>query len=62
MDYNRIGDVLAGEGKLDDALAAYQKNLKIMQMLVQRNKLNADWWRDLGISYERGGRCAGATA
>jgi tetratricopeptide (TPR) repeat protein len=51
-DYSKIGDLFV-ENKPDEALVAYQNNLSIMKRLTEHDQRRADWWRDLGVAYER---------
>jgi tetratricopeptide (TPR) repeat protein len=51
----RVGEVLVRQGKLQEALDAYQQNLDIQQRLTDRDKTNAGWKRDLALSYENVG-------
>jgi tetratricopeptide (TPR) repeat protein len=39
------------QAKLQDALDAYQQSLKIRQTLAEQDKSNADWQRNLWMSY-----------
>ena len=52
---NKIGDLLAREGRRDEALKAYQAGLAIVEKLVAGNPQVAEWQRDLAISLVRVG-------
>jgi hypothetical protein len=49
---DNIGNVLVAQGKLQDALDAYQQGLAIVKHLADQNKSNAVWQRDLSVNYE----------
>ena len=55
VSYNKIGDVLVAQGKLDEALTAYRDSLAIAERLRQADPGNAGWQRDLSVSYDRVG-------
>jgi predicted negative regulator of RcsB-dependent stress response len=40
-----LGDVRVAQGKLQDALDAYQQGLKIRQTLAEQDKSNLGWQR-----------------
>ncbi len=42
--------MLRGQGKLDQALEAYQEERDTVQKLVQRDQTNSDWQHDLAFS------------
>jgi tetratricopeptide (TPR) repeat protein len=48
---DNLGDVRVAQGKLQDALDAYQQSLKIRQTLAAQGKSNSGWQRDLSASY-----------
>jgi tetratricopeptide (TPR) repeat protein len=50
-----VGDVLVDQGKLQEALEAYQQSLKIRQTLAEQDETNSGWQRDLAVSYNRVG-------
>jgi tetratricopeptide (TPR) repeat protein len=50
-----LGDVLVAQGKLEEALGAYQQSLKIRQTLAEQDKSNVGWQRDLSVSYDKVG-------
>jgi tetratricopeptide (TPR) repeat protein len=58
---SNLGDVLVLEGKLDDALRAYEQSQDIAKRLVDQDKpadqakINTMWHEDLAISYQRVG-------
>jgi tetratricopeptide (TPR) repeat protein len=52
---DNIGNVLVAQGKLQDALDAYQQGLAIVKHLADQNKSNAVWQRDLSVNYEKVG-------
>jgi tetratricopeptide (TPR) repeat protein len=45
------GDVLRAQGRLPEALAAYQQGLAIAKRLTDQDPSNAGWQRDLAASY-----------
>jgi hypothetical protein len=45
--------VLVAQGNLQEALQSYHDELTIMERLASSNPGNADWQRDLSVSYER---------
>jgi tetratricopeptide (TPR) repeat protein len=49
------GDILAAQGKLAEALAAYQADLAIAQRLADLDSDNTEWQRDLSISHNKVG-------
>ena len=52
---NNLGDVLEEQGKLQEALDAYQQGLAIAKRLAEQDKSNAGRQRDLAVSYEKVG-------
>jgi hypothetical protein len=50
LAYNRVGEVLAAQGKLEDAQAAYGEELAISGALVEKAPSNAGWQRDLAVA------------
>jgi tetratricopeptide (TPR) repeat protein len=60
VGYERIGDVLVAQGKLQEALEAYQQSLKIRQTLAEQDKTNSSWQSDLSVSYQRVGEILAA--
>jgi tetratricopeptide (TPR) repeat protein len=57
---NVVGDVLADQGNLTEALKSYRQGLEIVQRLAKADPNNAVWQRDLSISYEKVGDVLGA--
>jgi tetratricopeptide (TPR) repeat protein len=55
VSYNKAGDVLVAQGKLQEALEAYQQSLKIRQTLAEQDKTNSDSQQDLSVSYNKAG-------
>jgi tetratricopeptide (TPR) repeat protein len=53
--YERVGDVLKAQGKLDEALEAYRDGLAIRERLVAADRSNTQWQRDLSVSYDKVG-------
>jgi Flp pilus assembly protein TadD len=51
MDYENVGDVLKAQGKLLEALGAYQTAMQMCKQLAGRDKANDSWQDDLGSSY-----------
>ena len=47
--------MLVAQGKLQEALEAYQQSLAIMKRLAEQDKTNSGWQRDLSVSYEKVG-------
>jgi hypothetical protein len=50
VSFDKVGDVLVAQGKLQEALEAYQQSLKIRQTLAEQDKTNSGWQRDLIVS------------
>ena len=50
-----IGDVLVKQGNLPEALKSYRAGLAIGERLAGSDAGNADWQRDLSVSYDRVG-------
>jgi tetratricopeptide (TPR) repeat protein len=50
---NNLGDVLVAQGKLPEALEVYQQGLAIARHLIEQDKANGAWQRDLAMSYEK---------
>jgi tetratricopeptide (TPR) repeat protein len=50
-----LGDVRVAQGKLQEALDAYQQGLAIAKRLAEEDKSNAGWQRDLSVSYNKVG-------
>jgi len=50
-----LGDVLVAQGKLQEALEAYQQALAIMKRLAEQEKTNVSWQWDLSVGYEKVG-------
>jgi tetratricopeptide (TPR) repeat protein len=48
-----LGDLRVAQGKLPEALDAYQQKLAISKRLAEQDKTNSVWQRDLADSYER---------
>src|SRR5258706_9460279 len=55
VSYDRIGDVLVAQGKLDEALKSYRDSLAIHERLAASDRSNTGWQRDLSVSYDRVG-------
>jgi len=53
--FGDLGDVRAAQGKLQEALEAYQEYLAIMTRLVEQDKSNSAWQQDLASSYDKVG-------
>jgi hypothetical protein len=47
-----VGKVQSAQGDLAGALKSYRNNLAIAEKLVERDRGNAYWRRDLSVSYE----------
>ena len=47
--------MLVAQGKLQEALEAYQQDLAIVKRLAEQDKTNSDWQRDLSVSYDKVG-------
>ena len=52
---SEIGDISAARGDRDGALKAYKDGLDIAKLLAARDPNNAEWQRDLSVSYDRVG-------
>jgi tetratricopeptide (TPR) repeat protein len=52
---DNLGDVRVAQGKLQEALDAYQTALVIAKRLADEDKSNPDWQRNLASSYEEVG-------
>jgi len=50
-----LGDIRVAQGKLPEALEAYQEYLAIMKRLVEQDKSNPSWQEDLSASYDKVG-------
>jgi tetratricopeptide (TPR) repeat protein len=48
-----LGDVYQSQGRIEAALASYQKSLVIVERLVQAVPSNPNWQRELGIAHSR---------
>ena len=55
MSYNKVGDVLVAQGKLDEALKSYRDSLAIGERLAKADPSNTGWQRDLSVSYNKVG-------
>src|SRR5258708_33525741 len=55
VTYEEIGDVLAQQGNLPDALKSYRDSLAIRAALVEDTPANTGWQRDLSLSNEMAG-------
>ena len=53
VSYGKIGDVLAAQGNLPEALKSFRDSLAIADRLAKSNPANAGWQRDLSASYQR---------
>ena len=53
MSFDRVGDVLVAQGNLPEALKSYRDSLAIADRLAKSDPGNADWQRDLSVSYSR---------
>ena len=52
MSHNKVGDALADQGSLDEALASYGASLAIFERLAA-DRSHAGWQSDLSVAYER---------
>jgi tetratricopeptide (TPR) repeat protein len=52
--YNKVGEVLAAQGKLEEALKAYRDGLAIRERLAA-DRSNTVWQRNLSVSYNKVG-------
>ena len=50
ISYSNVGGILEAQGKLQEALAEYEADKRIMQELTARDPDNAGWRRDLGVA------------
>ncbi len=55
VSYHKVGEVLVAQGRIQEALEAYQQDLAIAKRLAEQDKSNPVWQRDLSISYDRVG-------
>jgi tetratricopeptide (TPR) repeat protein len=55
VSYERIGDILDSQGKLEDAIGAYRQALKIRESLTEEDPSNAIWQRAWIIVYYKVG-------
>jgi hypothetical protein len=53
VSQEKVGDVLVQQGKLADALAAYEASRATRERLAAADPANAGWQRDLFISYAK---------
>jgi tetratricopeptide (TPR) repeat protein len=53
LSYGKIGNVLAAQGKLVEALKAYRDSLAIRERLAAADRSNTQWQSDLSLSYDR---------
>jgi tetratricopeptide (TPR) repeat protein len=53
VSYNKVAGVLEAQGKLQEALDAYQQSLAIAKRLAEQDKSNAGWQQDLAASYDK---------
>ncbi len=51
--YDYVGDVLAAQGNLPEALKSYRDSLAVRDPLAKADPGNADWRRNLTVSYEK---------
>jgi tetratricopeptide (TPR) repeat protein len=50
VSYNKVGDVLVAQGKLDEALKSYRDSLAIAERLAASDRSNTAWQDDLQYS------------
>jgi len=55
VSYEKIGDVLMAQGRLEETLKAYRDGLAIRERLAAADRSNTQWQRDLSISYNKVG-------
>src|SRR5439155_279814 len=53
VSFDRLGDVLRAQGKLTEALTAYEDTLAIRQSLTAHDPSNTEWQNDLSRSYKK---------
>jgi hypothetical protein len=53
MSFNKAVDVLAAQGKLNDALNAHREGFDIAKRLVVADRSNTEWQRDIAVSYSK---------
>ena len=58
VSYDKVGDVLVAQGKLDEALKAYRDSLAIAERLAATDRSNTQWQNDLQFSIGRIGDLA----
>jgi len=54
-DYPKVGDVLLAQGKLSEALDAYQQGISVAKSLAELDKSNPGWQQDLSWDYAKVG-------
>ena len=52
---DKVGRILEGQGRFEEALSEYQSYRSIMLHLTQQDPGNLDWQRELSVSYNAGG-------
>lgn len=53
VNYNNLGDFMTAVGKLPEAAQHVRKSLEIRETLAKRDPNNAEWQRDLFVSYSK---------
>ncbi|MGB9881106.1 MAG: hypothetical protein ACPLRM_10120, partial [Anaerolineae bacterium] len=51
VSHGRVGEVLEMQGNLDEALTEYHAGLVIIERLAASDASNAEWQRDLWVTY-----------
>ena len=49
----QTGDTLKARGKLEQAITKYQQGIAVFKQLAESDPSNANWQRDLSVSYEK---------
>ena len=55
VGYEKVGEILGSQGKLEEALKASRQSLEIFKKLADQDLSNTRWQSDLSVSYEKVG-------
>ena len=53
MSFEKLGDLARAQGNLSEAQRLFGESLRIRQRLAESDPANAEWQRDLWVSYWR---------
>ena len=53
LAYSRLGDVRLSQGEREEAMRCYQQSLSLAESLADKDPGNAEWQRDLAVSYAK---------